>query len=284
MRVPLALGLLLAACASDVDVTTVVYDPRHDASALDVHAPVGAAATPAVLLVHGGGWWTGDRDEMTRFAERLAAAGYVAAAMDYRLVPDHHFPAQVLDTFCALSYLRASADTLGIDPARIAVLGYSAGAHLAAMTGVAADVAALQDPGCPSGLTGPAAAVIAGAGPFRLDVLQDGTTERFIGASIEEAPEAWALAAPINHVGPGEPPFLLVHAEHDLVVDREQSDWMRAALAGAGNRVQMLRLEGGGHAFNEGSGLGYEQYEVALDTPVAWAALIDFLRHTVGAP
>lgn len=284
MRHLLAASLALAACSSDVDVTTVEYDPRHGDSALDVHAPVGAVATPAVLLVHGGGWWTGSRDEMTRFAERLAAAGYVAAAMDYRLAPDHVFPAQVLDTFCALSYLRARADELGIDPARIAVLGYSAGAHLAAMTGVAADVAALQDEGCASGVTGPAAAVIAGAGPFRLDVLQDGTTERFIGASIEDAPEAWALAAPINHVGPGEPPFLLVHAEHDLVVDAEQSAWMRGALEDTGNRVQMLRLEGGGHAFNEGSGLGYEQYELALDTPVAWMALIDFLRHTVGAP
>jgi len=272
----------LAACG-DVTVETFTYDDRHDL-ALDVHAPPDAADTPAVVVIHGGGWWTGKRKEMARFPDRLARMGYVAATIDYRLVPGVRFPDPVRDAFCALAYVRAHAEELGIDPDRVAVLGYSAGGHLAAMLGVAADVVELQDDGCPSGRTGAPRAVVSGAGPMDLTLLDDETTHNFVGVPYDKDSPVWKLASPVTHVGPGEPPFLLVHAYNDRVVDVAQSQLMYRALRGAGNLALLLELEGGGHAFNDGAGLGAIEYELAIDTPESWMATVDFLAQTVGTP
>jgi acetyl esterase/lipase len=290
MRWPVSTLLLCAACGADVEVQTVTYDSRHDRGDMDIHATVSADVTapggrPAVLLIHGGGWWTGDRSDMSRGADRLARAGYVAATIDYRLVPDGAFPIAVQDAFCSLAYLRRHAAELGIDPDRIAAMGYSAGAHLVAMLGVAADVDELQDDGCPSGRTGPASAVIAGAGPFDLTGLDDETTRNFVGVPLDDRNlPRYQAASPIHHVDPGEPPFLLIHAEADQVVDVEQSRRMRETLRADGNHALLLELEGGGHGIGDGAGLGNEQLEVAIDTPESWLATVDFLDLTVGAP
>ncbi len=275
-----------SACATDTRVDTIVYDARFDTGAMDLHAPAEAASTarPAILLIHGGGWFFGNRSEMTAAAERFASAGYVVANIDYRLVPEGRFPAAVQDVFCALAYLRAHADELMIDPSRIAAIGYSAGAHLAAMTGVAAEDPELQDEACPWGRTERVAAVVSGAGAMQLAVLRDVTAREFLGVSYDEDPGRWSQASPISHVGESEPPFLFVHAEHDLVVDLNQSEAMQGALEAAGNQAWLLRLEGGGHVLSDGGGLGYEQLEFALYTLEGWLASMDFLAQTVGRP
>jgi acetyl esterase/lipase len=284
MRSSLLCLLALGACGGDVEVTTHAYDERHEDNVMDVHAPVGASATPAILLIHGGGWWYGSRDETDKVADRFARAGYVVANIDYRLVPDSIYPSQPQDAFCALSYLRAHADELGIDPERIGVAGFSAGAHMASLVAVAADVPELQDDGCPTGRTGPAVAFAAGAGPYRLDVLHDDTTEDFLGSKYDDDPAKWQRASPITHVDAKDPPGLLFHAEHDLVIDVQQTEWMAEAMRAAGGDVLVLELEGGGHALNEGSGLGYEELQLLIETPVAWAAQLDFFDHTLGVP
>jgi hypothetical protein len=109
------------------------------------------------------------RDEDPRpTAQRLAHSGYVAATIEYRLVPDGVFPAAAEDCFCALAFLRAHAQEYGLDPQRVALMGYSAGGQLVSLLGVHAEDPELQDPGCPAGLTFAPAAVIDGAGPADL--------------------------------------------------------------------------------------------------------------------
>lgn len=273
----------LAACA-DVERSTVVYDGSHGAGLLDIHAPPGATAAPAVLLVHGGSWEGGERGNMAWTADRLAGLGYVAASADYRLVPSGEFPNAVHDTFCALAYLRAHADELGIDPARVAALGYSAGGHLVSLMGVAADLAELQSDACPSGRTERPAAVISFAGPTDLTRLDADVTRNFVGATLDADRTRWELASPAFHVDPGEPPFLIVHPEHDLVSPIEQSKIMVTRLRGAGNQPEFLRLEGGGHLIGDGAGLGVEQSEKPYEVAESWLVLVDFLERTIGAP
>jgi len=284
---PIALActaaIALSAC-SDVLVETVHYDARIAATGMDIHTRPGASGAPAVLLVHGGSWVHGDRFEMTRAADRLAELGYVAATIDYRLVPDGRFPSAVDDVWCALSYLRAHAAELDLDPERIATVGYSAGAHLVGLVAVAGDSAELQETGCPTGRTGPPAAAVSIAGPMDLSTLQGDVVADFVGAAYSFDPERWVRASPISYVGANEPPFLFVHAEHDLIVPVEQSERMYAALREAGNTASLLRLEGGGHAVSEGVGLGHEHFEFAFETPESWMALVDFLANTVGEP
>jgi acetyl esterase len=102
---------------------------------LRIHSPVGAAAAgplPAVLQFHGGGFVLGNLDSHESIARFYCArAGAVVVSVDYRLAPEHRFPTQVEDSYAALSWVVANAGELGVDPARIAVAGDSAGGNLA---------------------------------------------------------------------------------------------------------------------------------------------------------
>src|SRR5262249_26300578 len=108
-------------------------DPRVG----DVYRPDGYGPRPAVLVIHGGSWRSGKRSEMAKFARGFANAGYVVYNVDYRLAPEHRFPAQLDDVRAAFAWLHDHAHELAADPDRIAVMGYSAGAHLALLLGLA---------------------------------------------------------------------------------------------------------------------------------------------------
>ena len=88
---------------------------------------------PAILFVHGGGWIEGDRSQLRGYGILLARLGFVTMCNSYRLSNEAHWPAQIQDVKCAIRYLRANAQKLGIDPERIGVSGNSAGGHLSLM-------------------------------------------------------------------------------------------------------------------------------------------------------
>ncbi len=108
--------------------------------------------------------------------------------------------------------------------------------------------------------------------------------EDFVGVPFADDPARWALASPMTHVTADDPPFLFVHAEHDLIVQVEQSEQMLATLRAAGVAADFLELEGNGHLFGEGAGLGEESYQSPFDTAESTMAVFDFLERTVGAP
>ena len=105
---------------------------------LDVYVPVATARNrPAVMLVHGGGWTIGDKetaDEQEK-ANRLAALGFVVFEVDYRLAPQHPYPAAVEDVAAAARWIRKDKQVrkYRVDPRRLGALGASAGGHLVAM-------------------------------------------------------------------------------------------------------------------------------------------------------
>lgn len=283
----IAAALVAVAACADVEVDgDVVYDARFgEQTSMDVYVPGDAVAPrPAVMLVHGGGWSAGDKGDLRWAARRFARAGYVAASIDYRLVPDGAFPASSRDVSCALSFLRASAGEYPIDPDRIAVYGYSAGGHLASLLGVAAGDPDI-DADCDAGPAAPPAAVISGAGPQDLRRYRDWSVlTDYLGGDQDALPERWARASPITHVDSDEPPFLLIGGTLDLLVGIDQAEAMRDALAAAGNDVRLLRLRGAGHLdAPTPAGTGSE-LSSSIDRNEAWLAVFDFLERTVGAP
>lgn len=107
------------------------------------------AARPVVLYFHGGGWVQGDLETHHGLCARIAQrSGALVIALDYRLAPEHPFPAAVDDCLAAYRWLRAQARELGVDPARIAVAGDSAGGNLAAVVSQQTALAGEPVPAC----------------------------------------------------------------------------------------------------------------------------------------
>jgi acetyl esterase/lipase len=219
-----------------VQVTSnVVYSSEQDGTAnellLDVYRPTPDDVTkrPLVIFIHGGGFWTGTKNaaNMVTLARAYAQKGFVTASIDYRLLgPDSgncgHSPdtaeqcviaafAAQHDAQAAVRYLRANAATFGIDPARIAVSGGSAGAETALLVAIDdEDVGSSGTPGVSSAVG--AAFPISGATPpqfrgifrYRLD-RTDAPVYFFYGDSDQVVPPAWVEqnAADLNELGGG---------------------------------------------------------------------------------
>jgi acetyl esterase/lipase len=268
---------------SAYDVTYAVRG--GEALELDVAWPRAGGTHPLVVLLHGGGWSGGSRGSLHEEMLAFARMGYAAATVEYRLTraPRNTFPAAVADVRCAVRFLRAHAPDYAIDPERVAAAGYSAGAHLASLLGTAPDVAALDDgSGCGSATGGiRVRAVVSYAGPQDLRVNGPYTQEQadlvtnFLGAFPGDAPERAALASPIAHVSPGDPPFLLVHGTRDDLVPVAHARRMAAALRRAGTAATVLELRDRGHEF---VGLG-----ASGDTRVR-CTTVAFLERWLGAP
>src|SRR5918993_4333174 len=128
------------------DVTSVrlsldvpVYAPQGQTQLLNIVRPLGGGPHPLVILIHGGAWRDGHQHLYVQELGQLASLGYVATSISYRLTPTYRFPAAIEDVQCAIRFLRAKSDSLGIDPTRVALVGASAGGHLAALAAAARD-------------------------------------------------------------------------------------------------------------------------------------------------
>jgi acetyl esterase/lipase len=244
--------------ARDITYAVMGGQPQR----LDVAWPRGEGPFPLVVLIHGGGWSGGDKSAYHHAMRLLAGQGYAAASVNYRLAsaPRNIFPAAVEDVRCAVRWLRSNAATYRIDPQRIAALGHSAGGHLSAMLGTAADVQGL-DGACPLRDVSPAvSAVVSLSGPQdirtagALDPSQRGMVENFLGGRPESRMNVALLASPAVHVDARTPPFLLIHGTADEVVPLRQSRSMRDTLRAAGVPATLIELPGVGHGVDEFGG------------------------------
>ena len=121
----------------DVEITDLVYLERQSGSlGATIYHPRGEGPFPGLLDVHGGRWFLNDRSHDHLMDSAFAASGIVVVAIDFRLAPQHPYPAQVVDTNYATRWMKAQSRQLNIDPASVGALGCSSGAHTVALSGM----------------------------------------------------------------------------------------------------------------------------------------------------
>lgn len=247
-------------------------------------APASGGTRPAVLFVHGGDWMAGNLNEsgfIDDLRPALNRAGFVVAAINYRLAPKYKAPAQVEDTACAVRYLRTWAHTLGIDPSRIGAWGDSAGGQLVTLVASA--------PSSTGFFTGPyqqqtnrLQAVVDMYGIVDLpaeaaylrtlpggDKIAASQIASIIGTpATTDASGDLTRLSPMTYVGPGDPPFLILQGTADNIAPPSQSERLAAKLQAAGVPVQLVLVAGGQHGL-ETAGESPSESELVSQV-VAW--------------
>jgi acetyl esterase/lipase len=243
----------------------VAYLAPERTEKLDLYLPAHRDASklsPAVIMIHGGGWTGGDKAEPRSFnvATTLAAAGYVCASINYKL-DGERWPTNLFDCKNAVRFLRHNAQKYQIDPKRIGVIGGSAGGHLALMVAYTSDVPELEPPSPYPDESDAVGAVVNLYGitnvATRRKIDSDGSPigpplkkSALLAKLSDEDPELWRLASPVSHVSPKSPPTLIVHGTKDTTVNREQASELAEKLKSAGVEHRLIILEGIGHTFD----------------------------------
>jgi acetyl esterase/lipase len=214
---------------------------------------------PAVVVVHGGSWSGGDKTDFPQWDRWLVEQGYAVFDIQYRIAPQPNWQTAAADVKCAIGWVKRNAAAYNVDPERLALLGRSAGGHLALLAAYTPGDPALP-PSCDApdttvqtviSLYGPADLVWGYNNPARPDVIDGpGTLRRFLGGTPESAADAFRIASPITHVSAATPPTLLLHGGRDQLVGQHHAELLSAALQEAGAQERTLFIPYGQHGFD----------------------------------
>jgi len=243
---------LLAEVERDLEYGSV----EGRALTLNLFKPEGKQAG-LLVYIHGGAWRAGAKEDCPILD--LVQAGYVVASVDYRLTPQAPFPANVHDIKGAIRFLRAEAPRLGIDADRMAIVGSSAGGHLAALVGVSEGVPELEGSvGGHVGVSSRVHAIVSFFGASNLETILGQSTEYglsvrepalrlLLGGSPLEKPALARLASPVAHLDPNDPPTLLIHGDADPQMPVQQSEELERACAARGVQATLHIIPGARH-------------------------------------
>lgn len=241
-----------------VPSATATYSkPDTGDLSLDVFRPAVNSRHSAVLIFHGGGWRAGAKETVHQQAAALAAEGFTGIAVQYRLLDAAPWPAQLDDVRDALSWARANAAELGIDPARVVAQGHSAGAHLALMAGTiareerpAAIIAYYPatgffpaDPPQPGDAGAPPA-------PPSIELDAQGRVPSWMLFPPGAGDAELAAASPISLADAAFPPTILFHATTDSVIGPQASFAFHRRLADLGVPADLHIYAGRDHGFD----------------------------------
>jgi acetyl esterase/lipase len=248
---------------------------------MDLYLPASAGNPPLLVWVHGGAWRSGDKESVPVMA--FLEEGYAIASLDFRLSGEAMFPAQVHDIKAAVRFLRGSAESLGINATRIALLGASSGGHLVALAAVSHGDKSMEGGiGDFLGQSSAVQAIVSYFGASNLTSILDQSTpfglnvrkpalDLFIGGQPEDRLELARRASPVFQVDSADPPLLLLHGDQDPQMPINQSHELHYAYQQQGVEVQFEVVHGAAHG-------GAAFYDAQRN-----AVVLDFLnRHLRG--
>jgi arylsulfatase A len=223
---------------------------------LDLWRPKAKKPLPAIICIHGGGWFKGERSAMANLAQALAAKGYVTVTISYRLSGEAKFPAAIQDCKAAVRFLRANAAKFGIQSDVIGVTGLSAGGHLAALLATSSGVKELEGEGGHADQSSAVQACMAMGAQSDLESARIGELSgkpddpfyrTFLGDSQATIPQTYALASPRHHLEKTDPPLAFMAGELDD--PSTHADETRADLEELGIPTDLTLIPQAPHAF-----------------------------------
>lgn len=225
---------------------------------IDVFQPKAKKSTghPAVLIVHGGGWRSGNSAQHIPLAQHLAAAGFASFTVEYRLSTEALYPAAVHDVKAAIRWIRANARKLNVDSNKIAVAGFSAGGELATFVGTTSGLSRFEGQACNSVHSSEVQAIVDIDGTLSFvhpesgegdDRKSTSAASYWFGYSKTENPELWKDASPLTHAANNKAPVLFLNSS----VDRMHAgrDDFRKILNSNGIYSEVFTFEGSPHSF-----------------------------------
>ena len=217
--------------------------------------PAAEGGRPAIIVVHGGGWRSGARGEFPDWNAWLSDEGYVVFDIDYRLAPPPSWQDAPGDVRCAVAWVKENSNRYGVDPERVALMGRSAGGHLALLAAYS-EGASPPTAGC--GAQGErdttVAAVAAFYPPTDLARLSSmgylAGVDRFLGGTSRALPGRYRHSSPVARVGPDDPPTFLVHGGDDEIVPPGESELLAGRLREVGVPHRYVKLPWANHTFD----------------------------------
>lgn len=240
----------------EVDSTDPEVQFRHT---MDVRIPVELEGSlPALVIVHGGAWHSGESKKSADLADFYAQRGFATYAINYTLSSSESasFPTNIQDVLCAIRTLRNPDLGHRADPNRIVVMGTSAGGHLAALAALLDWPNDLESQAqCPTDYPEPVVQLAVDYfGPTDLQ-LSEGTDEeapvvQMIGNRRSDDPQGWIQGSPISHVDAEDPPVLIAHGSLDSSVSPAHSTTLNDAIQAVGGQSTLVMVEGGEHGMH----------------------------------
>lgn len=217
---------------------------------LDVYTPATPGPHPTILHIHGGGWTGGTKESVVLRLMPYLEMGFAVVNATYRLARVSQAPAAVEDCRCALRWVIQNAKEYSFDVNRLVVMGYSAGGHLALMTGMLPASAGL-DRQCPGPETIKVSAIVNWYGVTDVADLLDGANVRsyavqWLGSRPDRV-EVAKRVSPLTYARKDLPPILIIHGDADPVVPYQHATRFQAALQQAGATSQFVTIPGGKH-------------------------------------
>jgi acetyl esterase/lipase len=249
---------------------------------LDWYVPKQPARTPGpvIIWIHGGGWVGSDKSE-NQVPVFLSRRGLLVASINYRLSNEAIFPAAIEDCKCAIRFVRANAGKYDGDPAKIGLVGSSAGAHLSLLAGMADDSAGLEGSGGLPNVSSRVQAVasLKGVSDFTVGhkAFQHGLgigPSRFLGGSMEQQPENYKRASPLHWLSKDDPPILLLHGDDDTVVPYDQAVKLKKAYDELGLHAELVPIPGATHQLRRRDGS-----PAGMSIPQIYDRIYDFFKR-----
>lgn len=224
---------------------------------LDIYLPANATGdVPLVIWVHGGGWLSNnkyaDMGYMKATIAEILKSGYGLASIDYRFSTDAVFPAQIQDCNKAVAFLYENAGKYGLDKDRFALMGFSAGGHLASLMGLSKNNKVGDFFMFKTSKSFDFKAVVDFYGPAELVLFPKANDPKspegiLIGAAPLDRPDLAEIASPVTYVDKNDPPFLIIHGEKDDLVSPNQSRLLSGWLTSVGVQNELIIVKDAPH-------------------------------------